>query len=97
MFQLKGRLVFVSEICNFNVAYRHSDSGLNITFVDLTRFSVAAFCGVSVFYRTSQILIRLDAIIVDSVSDTLTILALEIIYIKRRKPSFKTKEEFGSH
>ncbi len=49
------------------------------------------------FRACNQTLTSADAAVVDSISDTATLLALEAIYIKRRKPVINTKEEFRSH
>ena len=49
------------------------------------------------FRSCQQTLTDADAVIVDSVRDPITLLALEAVYIKRRKPTINTKDEFKSH
>ena len=48
------------------------------------------------FQTCNQKLTSVDASIIDSISDTSTLLALEAVYIKRRKPIINTKEKFRS-
>ena len=48
------------------------------------------------FQACNQKLTSADATIIDSISDTVTLLALETKYIKRRKP-VNNKEELRSH
>ena len=49
------------------------------------------------FRSCQQTLTDADAVIVDSVRDPITLLALEAVYIKRRKPTINTKDEIKSH
>ena len=52
---------------------------------------------VNLHFRSCQrTLTDADAVIVDSVRDPITLLALEAVYIKRRKPTINTKDEFKS-
>ena len=49
------------------------------------------------FHSCKQTLTEDDAVILDSHQDPTTLLSLEAVYIKRKKPILNTKDEFKSH
>ena len=49
------------------------------------------------FQSCKQTLTEDDAVILDSHQDPTTLLSLEAVYIKRKKPILNTKDEFKSH
>ena len=60
--------------------------------IDYTRY-----CGSFAVLQAKAKITEDDAVILDSHQDPTTLLSLEAVYIKRKKPILNTKDEFKSH